>query len=486
MKPGAVDAKSLPARERGSKRSTADTGRSGSKGRSPRGSADRNRPVACSRRRLPCRSPRGSADRNRARAIGSRCAGVAPRAGARIETTISAPSRAPGAGRSPRGSADRNPSHSTPPPASSRRSPRGSADRNASSNGPNGVGASSLPARERGSKRVLAIMSVVAPSRSPRGSADRNSNATNFFVLAGVAPRAGARIETSRSAKSCRRSKVAPRAGARIETRVDGTTGSRLYGRSPRGSADRNLFHEAMRTWPGVAPRAGARIETSSWLPVVEIDRVAPRAGARIETPSPTAPSRSRWSLPARERGSKHAGAERHDGGNASLPARERGSKRLHSRSSGDPHRRSPRGSADRNVVAGTDQLTANCRSPRGSADRNADRRGDRRRPPASLPARERGSKLATSPTRRRAPRSRSPRGSADRNTLLRAHRWLHTRSLPARERGSKQTAPTFCARLGRRSPRGSADRNVIDTRVDPIPLCRSPRGSADRNHAAA
>jgi len=79
-----------------------------------------------------------------------------------------------------------------------------------------------------------------------------------------VAPRAGARIETSRCPRASRRGcLVAPRAGARIETIELAWLPPSVY----------------------VAPRAGARIETSQEYAVaVTMKTVAPRAGARIET----------------------------------------------------------------------------------------------------------------------------------------------------------------------------------------------------------
>src|SRR5271165_4329353 len=100
----------------------------------------------------------------------------------------------------------------------------------------------SLPARERGSKLFSAVTEAGPVRRSPRGSADRNAEATAFRDVTQVAPRAGARIETSRRLLHYRRFLVAPRAGARIET---------LQLR--RGQHARH-----------VAPRAGARIETAS------------------------------------------------------------------------------------------------------------------------------------------------------------------------------------------------------------------------------
>ncbi len=54
--------------------------------------------------------------------------------------------------------------------------------------------------------------------RSPRGSADRNWHSNSVWFGPGVAPRAGARIETQAVVSSIPNQAVAPRAGARIET----------------------------------------------------------------------------------------------------------------------------------------------------------------------------------------------------------------------------------------------------------------------------
>ena len=234
--------RSLPARERGSKHQVDRQESCRLAGRSPRGSADRNRSIPMQSLRRPSRSPRGSADRNNSRA----------------RSVISVRSR------SPRGSADRNSAICWGyPPATG-----------------------SLPARERGSKLVLGdgqpASPCVAPRagariettmgcldrirlgarRSPRGSADRNNrgfepapDVTEVAPRAGarietggalrwlrciVAPRAGARIETAdRRIDGCGQ-RVAPRAGARIETSECGHNNNANRGRSPRGSADRN------------------------------------------------------------------------------------------------------------------------------------------------------------------------------------------------------------------------------------------------------
>ena len=56
---------------------------------------------------------------------------------------------------------------------------------------------SSLPARERGSKPSCATAGSPAWHRSPRGSADRNRSSCRRRATTRIAPRAGARIETT-------------------------------------------------------------------------------------------------------------------------------------------------------------------------------------------------------------------------------------------------------------------------------------------------
>ena len=97
--------------------------------RSPRGSVDRNNDLACALFAIECRSPRGSVDRN----------------------VYMISSELEGAGRSPRGSVDRN-------------TRKGDALKAAQT---------SLPARERGSKRLGRGRALGgAQGRSPRGSVD--------------------------------------------------------------------------------------------------------------------------------------------------------------------------------------------------------------------------------------------------------------------------------------------------------------------------
>ena len=148
-----------------------------------------------------------------------------------------------------------------------------------------------------------------------------------------VAPRTGARIETSPTDRSWECAPVAPRTGARIETcnrsvneqarrsppargrglklgeppelrsqskQVAPRTGARIE------TCNRSVNEQARRSPPArgrglklgeppelrsqskqVAPRTGARIETRSPLGTCsDRQRVAPRTGARIETPA--------------------------------------------------------------------------------------------------------------------------------------------------------------------------------------------------------
>ena len=150
--------------------------------------------------------------------------------------------------------------------------------------------------------------------------------------------------------------------------------------------------------------------------------------------------------------------------------------RRLHSR-----RRRSPRGSADRNVNPDGFVNALRRRSPRGSADRN-DQTAAQIATAWSLPARERGSK-----------QDRSVECQGTTTVAPRAGARIETRAIPAQHR-MQPVAPRAGARIEtsittesstcerRRSPRGSADRNILPLRQAPESTSRSPRGSADRN----
>ncbi len=173
---------SLPARERGSKHERARGGRAIEKSLPARESGSKQR-LCCGRHHgWGRRSPRGSVDRNPSTwPTGRRCAPVAPRAGAWIETAKARSARCRSSCRSPRGSVDRNfPKRGVP-------------------FGPNS-------------------------RRSPRGSVDRNVSAVEEGLGLTVAPRAGAWIETFQNQETLADLPVAPRAGAWIETRGKGRT----------------------------------------------------------------------------------------------------------------------------------------------------------------------------------------------------------------------------------------------------------------------
>src|SRR5271166_1128098 len=477
------------------------------------------------------RSPRGSADRNaveRGEAIGR--AAVAPRAGARIETGCNASGH----------------------PGPWRRSPRGSADRNSAVTCRRCLARMSLPARERGSKRRswpdVHLIEGVAPRAGARIETMRVAHPS---PVAKVAPRAGARIETHLRRPELSAILVAPRAGARIETGSPGQPCSRRAGRSPRGSADRNhsvarAFQSVHRSLParergskrrrprlgvrrfGVAPRAGARIETRPCWQRRPPPRVAPRAGARIETLSGRGSAPFASSLPARERGSKPKKAAALTKGVLVAPRAGARIETCAARPRQDAIAVAPRAGArietddreretDHRFVApraGARIETADSlsrqdrppgRSPRGSADRNFVPPPSSRCALPSLPARERGSKRHNTGTGQRcrhvAPRAgarietgaplsfrsfsscRSPRGSADRNNAALREVEPLFESLPARERGSKPSGCSCSAILEAVAPRAGAR---IETAHGPSSdrtwTGRSPRGSADRN----
>ena len=124
--------------------------------------------------------------------------------------------------------------------------------------------------------------------------------------------------------------------------------------------------------------------------------------------------------------------------------------------------------------------------------------------PKPSLPVRERGSKLGSLATvapgaggrspcgsvdrnprespDSKAKQGRSPCGSVDRNWNLTAHDPLLPKSLPVRERGSKHLASAHQPVHSCRSPCGSVDRNAPVPPISQNARSRSPCGSVDRN----
>ena len=234
--------------------------------------------------RLKRRSPRGSVDRNFTCGNSEVYAtGVAPHAGAWIETTWLI-------------------FDAIPPP---RRSPRGSVDRNSNPVITSDDARVSLPTRERGSKHHRTV--AVNHRRK-------------------VAPHAGAWIETTTLGLAPGMWLVAPHAGAWIETQSNVKRCLVPGRRSPRGSVDRNKnwvkttlnlgtslptrergskqeLGEDHAQSGHVAPHAGAWIETLQSYPAGRLKSVAPHAGAWIETAAildsasklPVAPHAGAW-----------------------------------------------------------------------------------------------------------------------------------------------------------------------------------------------
>ena len=206
---------SLLARERGSKR-TCCLLPSKRSGRSSHGSADRNNPHHMTARVRTCRSSHGSADRNAHAASCHPKDRVAPRTGARIETVSD------------------NLHHS-----SRRVAPRTGARIETFLARPPAQPRLSLLARERGSKRRERLQRTRRGRRSSHGSADRNTWTYERSWQIQVAPRTGARIETStrrgRGQTGCRSSHGSADRNAQLVDDV----GLQL-GRSSHGSADRN------------------------------------------------------------------------------------------------------------------------------------------------------------------------------------------------------------------------------------------------------
>ena len=187
-------------------------------------------------------------------------------------------------------------------------------------------------------------------------------------------------------------------------------------------------------------PFAGAWIETPPRPHRAWACPVAPRAGAWIETASAR-----RRAPPWRSR-SPGGSVDRNNGLDDEFPG---------------PHRRrSPRESVDRNLLPDQGGRGRACRSPRGSVDRNCqdDRRTDR--PPGSLRARERGSKLR-----------RVRQGEVDLLSLLARERGSKLprlggpdrdpASLPARKRGSKPQDVEVLRETSGRSLYESVGRNL-------------------------
>ncbi len=191
---------SLPIRERGSKRGGSAAVCAGSGGRSPSGSADRNRSKRAFRSRsaasLPIRE-RGSKRLDEFITTGAGPSLPIRERGSKRKSAGRPRRRRER--RSPSGSADRNASIWLIVSTVARRSPSGSADRNTLEQARHYVLTESLPIRERGSKRD-------------------NRTGRRICRLHRVAPHPGARIETGTGPAGAEWARVAPHPGARIET----------------------------------------------------------------------------------------------------------------------------------------------------------------------------------------------------------------------------------------------------------------------------
>ena len=478
---------------------------------------------------------------------------VAPRAGAWIETKPRLKPR-PQRRVAPRAGAWIETDHGlgapTPSDPACRRSPRGSVDRNWPGDlvqPGSGTDVPSLPARERGSKlvrergsKLVAFELVVKPPSLPARGRGSKLELDGEAFLAGStsargrgcrrrSPRGGVDRNfggTPRRVTTCvrYRERRSPRGGVDRNslTAVTGPGVCRAWRstrrRSPRGGVDRNrvLPRRRSRRSPAVAPRAGAWIETrrtcratacracrsprggvdrNSAVPITRFPAPcrSPRGGVDRNRDRNACRPKTRGSLPARGRGSKHAPGCALRSGRGSLPARGRGSK----------------------LLLALDPLALDGRSPRGGVDRNSQVQGLRTPGISSLPARGRGSKLESTVRRGELGRSRrSPRGGVDRNFSVqspqplsvnvapragawietlricdgrdapragashamtlevapRAGAWIETRraapwgqrwrSLPARGRGSKHWGSNGEDVWDGRSPRGGVDRN--------------------------
>ncbi len=209
------------------------------------------------------RSPCGSADRNLLPCRASWRGQVAPRAGARIETAPEQRSEGHPDRRSPCGSADRNFGCADGDAGDGGgRSPCGSADRNRAPAHKPGAAPGSLPVRERGSK-LRALLRI-------------------------------------------RKQEVAPRAGARIETGHAAGWSTPPAGRSPCGSADRNMAL-ARRVDPdgGRSPCGSADRNLTTTPAARSASRRSPCGSADRNWQKMAMALKGTPSLPVRERGSK-------------------------------------------------------------------------------------------------------------------------------------------------------------------------------------
>ena len=192
--------------------------------------------------------------------------------------------------------------------------------------------ATSLPARERGSKQLSrctrSSICVVAPRAGAWIETMRLTAHVVAMTLSLPARERGSKHVYASSQRDWPRSLPARERGSKHHKR-DASQPHRRR-RSPRGSVDRNAWR--LRTVSGHARRRSPR---------GSVDRNLSDSRRML--------ARRRWSLPARERGSKRMQAPDTLWHARSLPARERGSKLHRCTVSSCNTRRSPRGSVDRN-----------------------------------------------------------------------------------------------------------------------------------------
>ena len=366
-------------------------------------------------------------------------------------------------------------------------------------------------------------------ARSPpsRGRGSKHSIDIHRARLRRVAPFAGAWIETIKVMRAFPCRCVAPFAGAWIETGSpprkslpppsppsrgrgsklkpsEGGTGS--PSRPLRGGVDRNPLDAMPLSICRVAPFAGAWIETISEGGLDLIGRMSPpsrgrgsklRASSRAACHPASPPSRGRgsklfrkdagssydWSPPSRGRGSKPSqgvtGALR----GLSPPSRGRGSKLVGMLGPIGAPGRPLRGGVDRNDATELATLEALERRPlRGGVDRNPSRAGLTPDAKSSPPSRGRGSKLGNGQNQQQALQSPPSRGRGSKRGLRQPH--LRYGSVAPFAGAWIETSPRSPSR---RSPpgrplRGGVDRNRSFRPSICSTACRPLRGGVDRN----
>ena len=168
----------------------------------------------------------------------------------------------------------------------------------------------SLPARGRGSKLVSERRRDRHRTRSlpARGRGSKPLFPTRCRGRCGVAPRAGAWIETAKGTDMGRYRCVAPRAGAWIETASIGASRRRKRSSLPargRGSKPSRQAH-AHRAGVSLPARGRGSKPTLSEQTAAPPGSRSPRGGVDRNSQSLAGFSHTEMSLPARGRGSKH------------------------------------------------------------------------------------------------------------------------------------------------------------------------------------